>query len=62
MTGPLLPPGTLLRTGQPFDESTFFGLILALLPWRLTWLYLLTRAKLHKQEVQHRSTHMDIQS
>lgn len=26
------PPGMLLRTVQPFDESTFFGLILALLP------------------------------
>lgn len=25
-------PGTPLRTGQPFDESTFFGLVLALLP------------------------------
>lgn len=27
-----LPPGTLLRSEQPFDENTFFGLILALLP------------------------------
>ncbi|OKB64750.1 hypothetical protein BHU62_20865 [Serratia marcescens] len=26
------PPGTLSRPGQCFDESTFFGLILALLP------------------------------
>lgn len=26
------PPGALLRTGQPFDERIFFGLILALLP------------------------------
>lgn len=26
------PPGMLPRTGQSFDESTFFGLILALLP------------------------------
>jgi len=26
------PPGMLLRTVHPFDESTFFGLILALLP------------------------------
>lgn len=25
------PPGALSRPGQPFDESTFFGLILALL-------------------------------
>lgn len=27
-----IPPGMLLRTVQPFDESTFFDLILALLP------------------------------
>ena len=27
-----LPAGTLLRSEQPFDENTFFGLILALLP------------------------------
>jgi hypothetical protein len=26
------PPGALPRTGQQFDESAFFGLILALLP------------------------------
>ncbi|MGL4200534.1 MAG: hypothetical protein ACRCTT_03675 [Enterobacter roggenkampii] len=26
------PPGVLCRLGQNFDESTFFGLILALLP------------------------------
>lgn len=26
------PPEALLRTGQPFDEDTFFGLIFALLP------------------------------
>ena len=26
------PPGTLPRSGQSFDESTFFGLMLALLP------------------------------
>ncbi|RQM36360.1 hypothetical protein [Erwinia psidii] len=26
------PPGALSRLGQDFDESTFFGLILALLP------------------------------
>lgn len=26
------PPGMLPRTGQPLNESTFFGLILALLP------------------------------
>lgn len=27
-----IPPGTLSSPGQSFDESTFFGLILALLP------------------------------
>lgn len=27
-----VPPGALFRPGQGFDESTFFGLILALLP------------------------------
>ncbi|HDH0696935.1 TPA: hypothetical protein PIP11_000627 [Klebsiella aerogenes] len=27
-----IPPGTLSPSGQGFDESTFFGLILALLP------------------------------
>lgn len=27
-----IPPGVLSRPGQGFDESTFFGLILALLP------------------------------
>ncbi|EBH6783560.1 TPA_asm: hypothetical protein G0D46_22955 [Salmonella enterica subsp. enterica serovar Java] len=27
-----VPPGVLSRPGQGFDESTFFGLILALLP------------------------------
>lgn len=27
-----IPPGVLCRPGQDFDESTFFGLILALLP------------------------------
>lgn len=28
----LTPPGTLSQPGERFDESTFFGLILALLP------------------------------